>query len=74
MSPCILFSSSGLIGSDAAIQEVYAKTSTGNFVVAKKSSGVGELYLQVGRNDASLTDAERESNRLRDIPREMYSE
>ena len=51
--------------SDTAIHELYAKTSGGRFVVAKKSTnGVGELYLQVGRKDASLTDAERKSHSI----------
>jgi hypothetical protein len=39
--------------------EIYAKSSTGKVILAKRVVG-GELYLQVGRKDASLTDAERE--------------
>jgi hypothetical protein len=40
--------------------EIYAKSSTGKVILAKRVGG-GELYLQVGRKNASLTDAERES-------------
>jgi hypothetical protein len=39
--------------------EIYAKSSTGKVILAKRVGG-GELYLQVGRKDASLTDADRE--------------
>lgn len=42
---------------------MYAKTSQGRFVVAKHA-GEGELFLQVNRKDASLTDAEREPHHL----------
>jgi len=48
-------------GSDPSIHEIYAKSATGRFLVAKKS-GNEEMYMQVGRKDASLTDAERELN------------
>ena len=48
-------------GSDPSIHEIFAKSATGRFLVAKKS-GNEEMYMQVGRKDASLTDAERELN------------
>jgi hypothetical protein len=45
--------------SDKNVIEVYAKSSNGKFLIAKRM-GEGEVYLQLGRKDASLTDAERE--------------
>jgi hypothetical protein len=48
--------------SDPTVHEIYAKSSTGRFLVAKKT-GEEELYMQIGRKDASLTDAERECSR-----------
>jgi hypothetical protein len=50
--------------------EIYARTGEGQFVVAKRNAVVvnegeqgkmwDEMYMLVGRKDASLTDAERE--------------
>jgi hypothetical protein len=45
--------------SDTSIHEIYAKSS----VVAKKTSDE-EMHMQVGRKDASLTDAELKSTCL----------
>lgn len=61
--------------SDPSVLEILARTPSSRFVVAKrarttplskdteeKATGNGsELYMLVGRKDASLTDAERES-------------
>jgi hypothetical protein len=47
---------------DSSVHEIYAKSSTGKFLVASKQ-GVEEIYMQVGKKDASLTDAERKSKR-----------
>ncbi len=61
--------------SERSISEIYARTPASKFVVAKrtrttsspnapgdeaKARNGGELYMLVGRKDASLTDAERE--------------
>jgi hypothetical protein len=46
---------------DSSVHEIYAKSSTGKFLVASKQ-GTEEMYMQVGKKDASLTDAERKSN------------
>ncbi|WWD17044.1 hypothetical protein CI109_101481 [Kwoniella shandongensis] len=48
----------GTLQRAASISEVYAKTSGSQFVVAKQSEEK-ELYLLVGRKEASLTDAEQ---------------
>lgn len=48
-----------LMISDKSVMEIYAKSSNGKFLIAKRM-GEGEVYLQLGRKDASLTDAERE--------------
>jgi hypothetical protein len=45
---------------DPTVHEIYAKSSTGKFLVATKQ-GSEEMYMQVGKKDASLTDAERKS-------------
>lgn len=46
--------------SDPSISEVYARTPASRFVAAKRS-GKEELYMLVGRKDASLVDADRTS-------------
>ena len=43
------------------MHEIYAKSSTGKFIVASRT-GQEEMYMQVGKKDASLSDAEREFN------------
>jgi len=48
------------MSSDPSIHEIYAKSSTGRFIVATRS-GETETYTQIGKKDASLTDAERTS-------------
>jgi hypothetical protein len=57
---------------DESINELYARTASSQFVVAKRiraeenGTASNELYLLVGRKDASLTDAEREFWRFGD--------
>ena len=64
-----------LIGrSDTSVNEVFARTPESRFIIAKRagvslrpndtglqSEDGGELYMLVGKKDASLTDAERKS-------------
>ncbi|KAK8864661.1 hypothetical protein IAR55_001911 [Kwoniella newhampshirensis] len=48
----------GTLKSDPMISEIYAKMPASQFVVAKHTAEK-ELYLHVGRKEASLTDAEQ---------------